>query len=124
MGFARIPRLRGILANPTTLKLGCNRPLVPAVRGRRYPAIRDSSVLPMARVSVLSRLLFSGAGTGGTSRDVANSETQFVIIKPPFVRPATLLTDLGSRGNSCYSLTAYPRLPSATAPQFRRTTRK
>ena len=27
MGFARIPRLRGILANPTTLKLGCNRPL-------------------------------------------------------------------------------------------------
>ena len=111
---------------------------------RRYPKIRDSSVLPTARVSVPSRRLFSGAGacsralapvlgrwrlfsgagTGGTRRDVANSETQFVIIKPPFVRPATLLTDLGSRGNSCYSLTAYPRLQTATAPQFRRTTRK
>ena len=28
MGFARIPRWNGILANPTTLKLGCNRPVV------------------------------------------------------------------------------------------------
>ena len=99
---------------------------------RRYPEITDSSVLPMVRVSALSRLVlrrwrrrvFSGAGAGGASRDVTNSETQFVIIKPPFVLPATPLTDLGSRGNSCYSLTAYPRLPSATAPQFRRTTRK
>ncbi|MCA9130299.1 MAG: hypothetical protein KDB22_24595, partial [Planctomycetales bacterium] len=62
----------------------------------------------MARVSVLSWRLFWGAGTGGTSRDVANSETRFVTIKPSFVRPAALLTNLGSRGNSCYSLTAYP----------------
>ena len=132
MGFARIPRLRGILANPTTLKLGCNRPLVPAVRGRRYLEIRESCVLPMASVSAQSapvlgrfhRRVFSDAGAGGTSSDVTNSETQFAIIKPPFVRPAALFTNLGLRGNSCYSLTAYPRLQSATAPQFRSTTRK
>ena len=78
------------------------------VAPRRYPEITDSSVLPIARVSALSRLVlrrwrrrvFSGAGAGGASRDVTNSETQFVIIKPPFVRPAALLTDLVV----CYSL--------------------
>ena len=37
-------------------------------------------------------------GQAGTGRDVANSETQFVIIKPPFVRPAALLANPGSRG--------------------------